>query len=259
MRHLSLAGALAGLSLLVAGAALAEPTEITVRVISKDAKFVGSSMGGVRVLLRDADTGELLAEGVTRGGTGDTKRIMHKDAGRRAQLSDETAAKFVATLDLEEPRLIEVEAFGPLGQRQAAHRVSATQWVVPGRDISGGDGWLLELPGFVVDLLAPPAHVTLKSDTATVELKANVTMMCGCGVEPGGLWDADKYEVRALVKRDGKEAGEVALGYAGSTSQFAGSLTVEGPGLYDVVVYAYDPANGNTGLDRTTFMVEKAK
>jgi hypothetical protein len=26
-----------------------------------------------------------------------------------------------------------------------------------------------------------------------------------------------------------------------------------------VVVYAYDPANGNTGLDRTTFLVESAK
>ena len=37
---------------------MAEPTDITVRVLSKDAKFVGTSMGGVRITLRDAETGE---------------------------------------------------------------------------------------------------------------------------------------------------------------------------------------------------------
>ena len=31
------------------------------------------------------------------------------------------------------------------------------------------------------------------------------------------------------------------------------------PGTYEVVVYAYDPANGNTGLDRTTFLIEAAR
>ncbi len=67
----------AGLALLVPAIALAEPTEITIRVLSKDGKFVGTSMGGARVILRDADTGEILAQGVTAGGTGDTARIMH--------------------------------------------------------------------------------------------------------------------------------------------------------------------------------------
>jgi len=36
-----------------------------VRVLGKDSKFVGSSMGGARVILRDAETGEMLAQGVT--------------------------------------------------------------------------------------------------------------------------------------------------------------------------------------------------
>ena len=30
------------------------------------------------------------------------------------------------------------------------------------------------------------------------------------------------------------------------------------PGSYEVLVYAHDSANGNTGLDRTTFLVEAA-
>jgi len=102
------------------GTALAEPTEITVRVLGKDSKFVGTSMGGARVILRDAETREILAKGVTSGDTGDTAKIMHEDRGSRAVLSSKGAAQFTATLDLDEPRLIEAEAYGPLAQAQGA-------------------------------------------------------------------------------------------------------------------------------------------
>ena len=236
--------------------AKAEPTEITVRVLSKDAKFIGSGMGGMRITLRDAQTGELLTTGLIAGGTGDTKRIMQASDGRRAGMSDKSAAKFVAVLDLNEPRMIEVEAFGPLGQPQAAHRVASTQWVVPGRHVSGGDGWVLELPGFVVDVLAPAAAIKLGKNASKVDLRANVVMMCGCPIEPRGMWDANSYEVKAIVKRNGEAAGTYDLSYAGETSQFSGAVPVSGPGAYEVIVYAYDRANGNTGLDRTTFIVE---
>jgi len=212
-------------------------------------------MGGARVVLRDAQTGEILSQGVTEGSTGDTKRIMLPEGGARAIRADDGAAKYVATLDLDAPRLIEVEAYGPLAQPQAAHRVTSTQWVVPGRHISGGDGWVLELPGYVVDVLAPPAHVKLPADTSTVSLRANVALMCGCPIVPGGLWDADTLEVRALVTRNGERLAPVDLTFAGETSQFSGAVPIEGPGLYDVTVYAYNPANGNTGVDRTTFVV----
>ncbi len=238
-------------------AGFAEPTEITVRVLSKDAKFVGSSMGGAGVVLRNGDTGEILAQGVTAGGTGDTEQIMHADGGRRATLSTEDAAKFSATLDLEAPLLIEVEVFGPLGQRQSANRVTATQWVVPGRHITGGDGWLIELPGYVVDVLDPPAHVKLPSDTGKVDLRVNVSLMCGCPITPGGLWDADELEVKALVTRNGETLPPVDLAYGGQASQFAGTVPVSEPGLYDVTVYAHNPRTSNTGLDRTTFIVAK--
>jgi hypothetical protein len=247
----------AALGAYAANPAAAEPTQITVRVLSKDAKFIGTSMGGMRIVLRDAQTGAILADGVTAGGTGDTKRLMHADSGRRAQLSDATAAKFDATLDIDEPRLIEVDAYGPLGQPQSAHRVTATQWVVPGAHLTGGDGWVLELPGFVVDVLAPPAHVKLPAGTSKVDLRANVVMMCGCPIEPKGLWDADKLQVKALVKRDGKMIATVELPFAGATSQFATALRIDAPGTYEVVVYAHDAGNGNTGLDRTTFIVSK--
>lgn len=232
----------------------AEPTQIDVRVISKGAKFVGTSMGGVAVTIRDAETGEILAQGVTAGSTGDTARIMIDKAPYHRPLSTADAAVFRATLDIQEPRRIEVTARGPLGQLQAIATTSATQWIVPGKPITGGDGFRLELPGFAVAVLAPPAHTSLQ-DERSVELRANVVMMCGCPVEPGGLWDADRFEVAALIYRDGKRVGRIPMKYAGQTSQFAATLEVDAPGDYQVTIYAYDPENGNTGLDKTTFRV----
>ncbi|MGI9294983.1 MAG: hypothetical protein ACR2PS_13455, partial [Pseudomonadales bacterium] len=45
--------------------ARAEPTEISVHVLSRDAKFVGTSMGGARVVIENVQTGEVLAQGLT--------------------------------------------------------------------------------------------------------------------------------------------------------------------------------------------------
>lgn len=239
----------------LAETSLAEPTDITVRVISRDAKFIGSSMGGVLITLRDAETGEIFSQGKTEGGTGDTNRIIKEAHTRGVPLSTESAAKFSATLDLNEPRPVEVVAYGPLSKPRGANRVSAVQWVVPGKHLTGGDGWLLEMPGFVVDILAPPRHLKLIGDSMAIELKVHVTMMCGCPIKPGGLWDANRYEVVALIKKNGEPAGKTILTYAGATSEFAGKLQVEDPGTYEATIYAYDSANGNTGLDKVTFII----
>ncbi len=238
--------------LFVASSALAVPTKITVRVKAKDAKFVGTTMGSALITIRDVQTGELLAKGLTVGGTGNTEKIMIAPVRRGIPIADESAAKFTATLDIDEPRLVEVSAYGPEANLQAANRVSQTQWIVPGKNITEGDAWTLELPGFAVDVLAPPAH---SMQGRSVELRANVTMMCGCPVAPGGLWDANKIEVTALLYRNGKRIGKLPLKYAGSTSQFAGTWDVKEGGVYQATVYAYDPATGNTGLDSTTFLV----
>ncbi len=244
----------AALGLVLATAAGAEPTRIEVRVISKGAKFVGTSMGGARVTVRDADTGELLATGRTAGSTGDTARIMTTARRRGEPLSTPDAAGFAVTLDLDAPRRLRFAAEGPLAQPQAGSAASATQWVVPGKDLTGGDGVLLELPGFAVDILSPATHSTVGAAPQQVRLSANVVMLCGCPLTSGGLWDADTFEVRARILHDG-ETVEVPLTYAGTASRFAADWTAPAPGLYDVTVYAWDPANGNTGVDRTTFIV----
>ena len=71
------------------------------------------------------------------------------------------------------------------------------------------------------------------------------------------MWDADKIEVAALLKKNGKDVGVLPMHYAGKKSQFSGSWKVNNPGLYEAIVYAYDPSNGNTGLDRVTFIVSQ--
>jgi len=249
-------GALALAGFASAGAALAEPTDVTVRVISKGAKFVGSSMGGVRITLRDANTSEILAQGQTSGGTGSTEKIMKTEHPRGVPVSTEDSAKYTATLDLDVPRLIEVEAYGPMSQRQSAVTVASTQWVVPGGDVTGGDAWLLELPGFIVDVVTPQTPTKAGDAPRTITLTANVFMMCGCPIAPDGLWDANAYEIEAMVMRNGEMVQTVPLSYAGKASQFETELEITEAGNYEAIVYAHDPANGSTGLDRATFSVD---
>jgi hypothetical protein len=155
---------------------LAVPTHITVRVKSKDAKFVGDSMGGALVTIRDTKTGELLARGITTGSTGKTSLLMGAVPSRKP-VSDERSGKFTATIHMDEPKLLEVSAYGPLAQHQAANRVSSTQWVVPGKHITGGDAWMLELPGFVVDILDPPTATTYGGRAEKIGLRVNIVMM----------------------------------------------------------------------------------
>lgn len=240
--------------MIYAVSAHAAPTRVTVRAIAKGSKFIGTSMGGARIIIRDVDTGELLAQGVTQGSTGDTARIMTDPRRRGEPLSTPDAAGFTTTLELDRPRLVEIEAYGPLAQRQAITRATVTQWLIPGQDIVG-DGVVLELPGLVVDVLAPAAHASLGGRTRKVDIDANITMMCGCPITPGGLWDANQLRVSAVVKRDGKTVGTHPLRYAGTTSRFIGSIDVTRPGTYEIVVLASDPL-GNTGLDATTFIVQ---
>jgi len=232
-------------------------TTVEVRVISKGAKFVGTSMGGARVVIRDEGTGEVLACGITRGSTGATKRIMTASPRRGGVMATEDAASFRASLTLKEPRRIEVTARGPLAQPQSANSVSQTQWVVPGRDITGGDAWLLELRGLVVDVLQPPAHLKLEGTPRSVKLSANVTMMCGCPIAPGKPWKPEEFEVKAILMRNGERRKTMSLSYAGQPSQFEGTVELAEPGAYQATVYAYQPANGNTGLDHTTVVVSE--
>ena len=44
--------------------------------------------------------------------------------------------------------------------------------------------------------------------------------------------------------------------YSGEASQFSGTVKANQKGVYKVTVYAYDKANGNTGLDSVNFIIQ---
>jgi hypothetical protein len=51
-------------------------------------------------------------------------------------------------------------------------------------------------------------------------IAAKVTIICGCPVQPAGVWDSKKFEIAALIKKDGRSAGVLSLKYAGTPCQF---------------------------------------
>ncbi len=155
---------------------LAVPTKITVRVRTKDAKFLGTSMGGALITVQNALTGKELARGITEGTTGNTDLIMIRPHTRGVPVSDATSAKYTATIDIDEPVQVVITAQGPLSEPHAMNSVQVSQWVVPGKHIDRGDAMTLELPGLMVKLLSP-VHGSVLKDTDNVEVKAVVRMM----------------------------------------------------------------------------------
>lgn len=230
----------------------AQETEVMVRVKSKDAKFIGSSIGGAKILIKNAETGELLASGMTSGSTGDTELIMQQAHSRNKRLTDEETAGYRAKLNLERPVFVTVEAYAPYSKKQAQVMSSTQLWLLPGKDITG-EGLILEVPGFIVDILSPQTHERI-SEENQIEIKANVVMMCGCPITPGGIWDANQYEISAILSREGQQISELDLKAEVKPSTFSAEIKLK-PGLYELLIYAYDPVSGNTGVDRTNFIV----
>lgn len=230
-------------------AALAEParsqeTSITVRVIANDAKIIGSGVGGARVHIEDTETGEILAQGEQQGETGATRAIMVEPHVRGASiLNTPGAAHFTATLRLERPTVVTVVAEGPLGYEHAMQRASTTLLLVPGEDVVG-DGIVLSLHGFIVELLEPAT--TPVGDRAAVRVR--IRMLCGCPFTPGGLWDADRLTVSAQVRADGRLIREAPLTYAGERNIFAGSISLADlPTGAALSVIAADAGRANFG------------
>lgn len=234
--------------------AMAEPTRVDVRVLARGAKFLGGYTASTRVVLTDADTGQVLAQGQTSGTTGDTQRIMAGANPPGGKRSTEDSAVFHATLEIDRPRRVTLSVTGPLSQPQAATTATSTQWMLPGHDLTAGDGWLMELPGLIVDLAQPVAYQWIKAGTS-VPLRASVTMLCGCAISESGPWPAGDVEVEAYATVDGNALGKVGLRFDPDSGMFDASLPTTAPGLYEVEVRAWMGKHHNAGVARTAFFV----
>ncbi len=218
-------------------------TQILVRVLSHDAKLIGSNVGGARVTIRNLATGQILVEGIHEGGTGDTELIVERPRTRGAKTFDTPgAAGFLSSLDLEGPTRLQIEAEGPLGFPDQLQRSSKTLLVFPGQDVVG-EGVVLELNGFTIDIDTQPSS----PGNAALDVRADVRMLCGCPILPGGLWDADRLEVLARLWRDGEQVAETALQYGGEASLFVGTLQAQAEGEYELEVSVLDPTRANFG------------
>lgn len=248
MKHSTIVRLLPALSILAACdpfpavQAAPEPTRVDVHVVARDAKLVGSAVGGAQVTIRDAESGEVLAEGVHEGGTGDTGLIMGARERNANVFTTPGAAAYTAELALDAPRRVTVEATGPLDFPQARTSASTTLLVMPGEDVTG-DGVVLELWGYIVEILGPPAA---SSSENGLPVRARVRMLCSCPTQPGGLWDAPAVRAH-LTAPDGSVVAETALEYEGDDSTYGGSLALPGTGAYELEVRAVSAETGNTG------------
>src|SRR5258708_11300314 len=219
-------------------------TKVMIRAIARDAKVIGEHVGGARITVRDVATGKILAEGMQKAGTGDTDLIMKKPRVRGATVyGTPDASGFLAVLTLDKPTVVEVSAEGPLGSPQAIQRATKTLLLVPGEDVLG-EGILLEIHGFIVKTLAPQMDSQVKIGSP-FEARATVTMTCGCPIEPGGLWDANKIHVVARLVREGKIETEIPMQYAGVQNTFRGDVPVASAGQVELQVLAMDAENAN--------------
>jgi hypothetical protein len=230
-----------------AGASTAVPTRLVVHVITHDAKLIGSAVGGVRITVRDAASGRLLAEGMHEGGTGDTKRLM-QDPRRRGDtlFTAPDGARFEATIPLSTPSMVEITAEGPVGYPDQMARTSKRLVLVPGRDV-GGDGVVLEMHGYVIDLLGPDTTAALPAGS-DLAIRARVRMLCSCPTQPGGMWEVESISAR--LWQGGTLVHEAPLSYAGEPSSYAGRLPSAAPGTYLLEVVAASPRSASFGVVR---------
>ena len=246
-------------------------TQIDVRVLARGGKFLGDDVGGALVTIHDARTGELLAQGRTAGGSG-PKDLMAVCRTRAEVWPVAGASAFTAHLDLDRPRLLKITAYGPLAAQQAAGTVSATQWIYPGKDITGGaagGGFFLEIPGLNVQIRNPPTHFLPAQAPRKIKLRANVTMMCGCPISPKHPpWLPEDFVVTAAIEHEGQGLAELPMAFDadardGAPSQFVHAWRVPentsgAAQIYAITVSAFQPATGNTGVDTATVIIPPA-
>jgi hypothetical protein len=242
-------------------------TRILVRIQAKGGKYLGDDIGGAWVTVRNSQTGELLASGVTSGDSGSISDEYVPNASQRAIVTPgnprqihwvvalPTTSHFSAELALDHPAMLEIAVYGAIGGLQTAHKAVATAWAVRGSEVIAD----IEISGLLVQVMEPTTHLQLPKTGSTVPLKANVAMMCGCPINYGMLWIPSDFEVSAKVRNLGSGAiATVPLNFSatGEPGLFEGSYNVTEPGFYEATIMAIQRSTGNTGAGQVTFFTQ---
>jgi len=234
--------------------ARAATTKVVVRAKAKDAKFIGTSMGGAFIVIKAVATGNILAQGYTKGSTGNTGLIMKTPHSRYTSIVADGTAYFEADIDINLPVFVTIQAHSTAGGNMV---MASTQvWLLPGKHLNG-EGIILEIPGFAIDILSPQRHQFLSAQQQgrEVTITANIVMMCGCTISKGGLWDGNQMQVEALVQHNGKTINTVPLAMGNTVNTFTAATTLHENGPYQIIVTAFDPKTKNTGAAQCTFIM----
>jgi hypothetical protein len=117
---------------------------------------------------------------------------------------------------------------------------------------------LMEMPGLIVGVVHPPMHYLAMKHVSSkpTEIRANVTMMCGCPIATDP-WPAADFEVVAHVVHNGKSIS-VPLQLDtheinGAPSQFFSRAWIPGDtGVFNITIVAYQKSTGNLGVEQTS-------
>jgi len=239
-------------------------TQLEVWVQARGGKYLGDDIGGAWVTVRDTQTGELLANGATVGDSGQLIPEYVPGASQRPIITPgsaptiswlvplATTACFRAELGLTHPTLLEIAVFGALGGLQTAHRAVATQWALPGDQLTAS----IEICGLILQVMEPATHLELPSVGSPVSLQAKVAMMCGCPIQEGMPWVPSDFDVAAQIRLAGSGAvAQVPLAFSSDNVPgiFEGLYTVTEPGFYSATIQAIQRSTGNTGAGEVTF------
>jgi len=242
-------------------------TQVLIRVQAKDGMFLGpDSFAGAFITIKEQSSGKELASGFTDDGDSGSRKDAYLPNSSRQPIiaptqppilywltADEATVKFAASLALSAPALLEFIVKVPLPAAQGDQFFSVTQWVVPGKDLTVGPGFVIEIPGLWVQ----PEVVAIGNQ---VKVRAKVAMMCGCEINNNAPWLPEDFAVTAtIIPKSGSGAAfpnPVPLQFE-ANSQFAtAALTIAEKGDYAVRVDGFQQSTANTGSAVVDFSVE---
>lgn len=236
-----------------AQAAMNSETNFVITVKAKDAKFIGTAAGGAHVTIRNKITGDVVFDGTTYGAAGDTATIMADSLGRDAVIINEDSAKLQFSLEFWEPMPVTITATAPLGQKQSMISVSQDMILLPGKDYASGNGLVIEMPGFAVDVISPAPNSTYPlNPDVPLTLEANIMKLSGDKIAEGTPWPPERYLVETHIYKDGLYITSVEMPYAGEPGIYAANIKIPMPGIYRFHVTAFDSRTKEAGMDTTT-------
>jgi len=244
---------------------MALPTSVLIRVQALGGKFLGPDIGYSLVTIRDAVTGEVLAQGVASGDSGvlttntapsappagATTNTVITGMSFQWLSPDAGTAGFRTTLDLDVPLLVDISAAALInGLPSSEHVTSARMWLTPGVNFTADPGLVLVMPGLNVQFLTPnPAQPA----ASPLSVTAWVTMMCGCKISTTTDWPPSEFNVvLTVLDLAGNSIAQQTLELQ-QTSVYYNHQPIDLPANadYQLVITALQASTSNSGSAST--------